>query len=93
MEQHPKKWDCVLAQFYFTYKDSPNKSTKKSLFWILYGMHPRGICELRDLGKLEKRSIDGEVFAATMSDIHAEIKQKLQDNNHKYKQREYLRGR
>lgn len=56
-------------------------------------MHPRGVCELRYLGKVEHRSADTEDFVATMSDLHEEIKQKLQDNNYKYKQREYLRRR
>jgi len=48
---------------------------------MLYGMHPRGVCELRDLGKIEQRSADGEYFATTMSDLHEEIKHKLEDNN------------
>lgn len=51
--EHPKQWDHVLAQAEFSYNDPPNKSIWKSLFQILYGMHPKGVCELRDLGKLE----------------------------------------
>ena len=51
----PKQWDHVLAQAEFSYNDSPNGSMGKSPFQIVYGMHPRGICELRDLGNLEHR--------------------------------------
>jgi len=51
-------------------------------------MCPRGVCELRDLGKVEQRSVGGEDFASAMSELHEEIKQKLQGSNHKYKQRE-----
>ena len=57
--ENTKQWDRVLAQAKFTYNDSPNKSTGMSPFQILYGMHPRGVYELRDLGQLEKRSADG----------------------------------
>ncbi len=40
-------------------------------------MHPRGVCELRDLGKLEQGSVDGEDFAAVMSELQEEIKHNL----------------
>jgi len=49
-------------------------------------MHPRGIHELRDLGKLERRSADGEDFAEAMSELHEWVKLKLQDSVQKYKQ-------
>ena len=57
--ENPKQWDKVLAQAKFSYNDSPNRSTRMSPFQILYGMHPRGVCELCDLGQLDKRSTDG----------------------------------
>ena len=56
-------------------------------------MHRRGVCELRDLGKLEQRSADREDFAAVMSELHEKIKQKLLDNSHKYKQRADIKRR
>ena len=40
-----------------------------SPFKISYGMHPGGVCELRDLGQLEKRSADGEEFATRISEL------------------------
>ena len=52
--ESPKKWDRVLAQAEFSYDDSPNRSIWMSPFQIMYGMHPRGVCELHDLGQLEK---------------------------------------
>ena len=45
-----KQWDKVLAQVEFAYNDSPNISIGMSPFKIMYGMHPRGVYELRDLG-------------------------------------------
>ena len=60
----------------------------KGPFQIVYGMHPRGVHELRDLGIVEKRSADGEEFANAIQELHEEVKQKLQGNNLKYKSRE-----
>ena len=67
--ESPKQWDRVLAQAEFAYNDSPNKSTGMSPFQILYRMHPRGFCELCDLGQLEKRSADGDEFATRISEL------------------------
>eukprot|EP00253_Pinus_taeda_P021142 PITA_21142 len=85
--ENSRTWDRVLAQTEFTYNDSPNRSTGYSPFQILYGMHPRGVHELRDLGKLEKLSADGEYFAQAMSKLHEQVKLKLQDSSQRYKQR------
>ena len=63
-----KQWDIVLAQAEFAYNDSPNRSTGMSPFQILYGMHPRGVCEICDLGQLEKRSVDCEEFSISISE-------------------------
>jgi hypothetical protein len=38
-------------------------------------MHPRGIYELRYLGKQEMRSVDGEYFAVSMQEFQERIKQ------------------
>ena len=51
VSENPKNWDRLLAQAQFAYNDSPNMSTRMCPFQILYGMHPRGVYELRDLGK------------------------------------------
>jgi hypothetical protein len=41
--KHHSQWDQILSQVEFTYNDSPNKSTCKSPFHIVYGMNPRGV--------------------------------------------------
>ena len=68
----------MLDQAEFSYNDSPNMSTRMSPFQILYGMHPRGVCELRDLGQLEKRSVDGEEFAMRIDELQEQVKARLQ---------------
>ena len=65
--EQPREWDHVLAQAKFAYNDSPNRSTGLSPFQILYGMHPRGVHELRNLGNLVHKSAEGESFAIAIS--------------------------
>jgi hypothetical protein len=64
-----------------------------SPFQIVYGMHPRGVYELINLGKQELRSADVEDFAEHMQKLQEDVKQKLQERSSKYKQREDLRRR
>ena len=75
--EQPKQWDHGLAQAKFAYNDSPNRSTGLSPFHILYGMRPRGVYELRNLGYLEHISVEGESFATTINEIHEQVNQKL----------------
>ena len=56
-------------------------------------MHPRGVHELRDLGKDEKRSADGDDLTIVMHELHEQVKQKLQDSSIKYKGRVDLKRR
>ena len=67
--ENPKQWDLALAQVEFAYNDSPNRSTSMSHFHIVYGMHPRGVYELRNLGGKDRRSADGEYFASSMHEL------------------------
>ena len=83
-ENH-KQWDLALAQAKFAYNDSPNMSTCMSPFQIVYGMHPRGVYELRNLGGQENRSANGEEFASSMHELQYNVKKKLQENVGKYK--------
>jgi hypothetical protein len=59
----------------------------------MYGMHPRGVYELRNLGKQELRSVDGEDFAVSMQELQESVKQRLQERSGKYKQREDMKRR
>ena len=64
----------MLAQAEFAYNDSTNWSTRLSPFQILYGMHPRGVHELRNFGNLEHKSAEGESFATSISEMHEQVK-------------------
>jgi hypothetical protein len=85
--EHHNQWDQILPQTKFAYNDSPNKSTGKSPFQILYGMQPRGVSELRDLEQSEVRSVGAKYFAAEMQKLHSQIRGKLQNSSQEYKHR------
>jgi hypothetical protein len=83
--EHHNQWDKILPQEEFSYNDSPNKSTGKISFQILYVMQPRGVSELRDLEKSEIRSVGAEDFAAETQKLHSQIRGQLQISNQEYK--------
>ena len=89
--EHPKQWDHALPQVEFAYIDSSSMSTCFIPFQILYGINPRGIYGVRDLGKIEMRSPNVEDFATTMQSLHHQVKKHLKDSNSKYKQSGDLR--
>ena len=56
-----------------------------SPFEIVYGMPPRGVCELRDLEGIEYRSGHAKDFSQTMKEIQEQVKKTIQDNTQKLK--------
>ena len=85
MYEHPKQWDLDLGQAEFAYNDSPNISTYMSPFQFVYGMHPRGVYEVRYLGKHERRSVEGEDLCMGCRRISRRDYMKVQKNINKEK--------
>jgi hypothetical protein len=85
--EHHNQWDQILPQEEFAYNDSPNRSTGRSPFQILYGVQPRGVFELRYLEHSEIKSAGEEAFVAEMQKLHSYIRGKLQSSNQEYKRR------
>ena len=75
-----------MAQAEFAYINYVNRSTRKTPFEIVTGMHPRGISDLRDVVGEEKRSIAGEEFSDFIRSLHKEVKLRLEQSNQKYKE-------
>ena len=77
----------VLAHAQFSYNNSMNRSTGKTPFEIVSGMTPKGVFYLKDVVvDEEKRSAEAEVFSKHRSSIHKEVKLKLEQSNHNYKE-------
>lgn len=51
-KEYGQAWDQIIHLAKFAYNDSVNRSTGKSPFEIVYGLHPRGVLELKDVGKM-----------------------------------------
>ena len=64
-----------------------------SPFHIFWGMNPRGVYELRNLGKQETRSAKAEEFVEKMQRLQEDVKGRLQERSGKYKQREDMKRR
>ena len=64
-----------------------------SHFHIVYGMHQRGVYELRNLEEQEKRIADGEYFALSMHELQENVKNNMQESARKYKQRKDMKRR
>jgi hypothetical protein len=85
--EHHSQWDHILPQAKFAYNDSLNRSTGQSPFQIVYGMHPRGVSEPKDVEQAEFRSASAEDFAEGMKELHNRIKERLQNSSQEYKRR------
>jgi hypothetical protein len=93
VSEHPNQWYLALPQVEFSYNDSPNISTWLSPFNIIYGVNPRGVFELKYLGKMEKRSTNAEDFSSNMQMLHEKVKEQLHENSFKYKPKENMKRR
>jgi hypothetical protein len=69
--------DQILPQAEFEFNNSVNRSTRKSAFEIMYGIHPRGITELTDMKQDEFRSVGAKYFATEMEKLHDRVRKKL----------------
>jgi hypothetical protein len=85
--EHHSSWDNILPQVEFSYNDSVNMSTGRSLFQVVYGMQPRGVYELRDSEQTATSSASVEEFAEAMKELHSRVKERLLKSNQEYKRR------
>lgn len=81
-----KSWDSVLCKAEFAHNYAVNRSTKFSLFRVVYGIVPRGSLDLgvapdntRDHGQ----AVD---FVSDISFIHNQVHDNLQVSSAKYKE-------
>lgn len=85
--EYGQTWDQVLSQDEYAYNETINRTTEKSPFEVVYGVHPSGILELRELGNAATRSGYAEDFSQSMREVHELVKQALIENTSKIKQK------
>ncbi|KAK0597907.1 hypothetical protein LWI29_029680 [Acer saccharum] len=79
--EKPKQWDLALAQAEFTFNSLPNRSTGKSPFSIVYLKAPNFTVDL--LHVPGAKSKNAEELAEFVTQVHADVKAKLQQSNTK----------
>lgn len=79
--------DQLIGQAEYAYNDTVNKSTGKRPFEIVYGFHPRGIFELRELKEGMHGSGYADDFAHSMREVHESVRKNVIENVEKVKQK------
>ena len=59
----------IIHQDEYAYNDYVSRMIGISPFEIVYVMHPRGVCELKDLGVIEYRSGHVKYVSQNMKEI------------------------
>ena len=83
MEDHGTHF---LSQAEYSYNDLVNRSTGLTPFQIVYGNHPRGILQLRNIRDMERKSAQAKEFVQVMKDIQEQVKNNLHMSSTKYKE-------
>ena len=73
--EHQSSWDNVLPHAEFAYNDLVNQSIGQSPFQVVYGMHPRGVSELRDSEQNSTSSASAEEFGEVLKELHSQVKE------------------
>ena len=68
-----------------------NITTGKRPFQIVYGYHPRGIFELKEIKKHEEVSRHADDFSQSMVEVHEQVKRTLGEANQKLKKK-WIKG-
>lgn len=84
-KEYGQTWDLIISQAEYAYNDSVNRTTGRSPFEVVYGRHPRGVCELRDLGSLEMKSGQAEDFTQTIKEVKEQVKKAILESTQKLK--------
>ncbi|GJU01232.1 reverse mRNAase [Tanacetum coccineum] len=81
----PKQWDQFLAPADFTFNNMVNRSTGKTPFQVVYQCPSKQTLDLIQLPALPGHSIAAQNMAERIEAVQAEVKQKLEYSNAKYK--------
>lgn len=87
IKDYGQGWEQVIPQVEFSYNDYTKRTTGRSPFEVVYGLHPRGILEIKDLKVYEGISGHADEFSQSMREVHEKVKKTLIEANQKLKAR------
>ena len=79
-KDYGQTWDQLIGQDEYSYNDKVNRSIGKSPFKMVYGLHPKGVLELKTLKYGSPSSSYAEDFSQSMREVHESIRNKLMEN-------------
>ena len=85
-KKYSQIWDTILPQAEFFFNDFINRSTCTTPFQVVYGLHPKGPLELRELPTDFKINPQGQELAELITKVQQQVKDTLQKFALKYKE-------
>ena len=79
--------DQLIGQDKYAYNKTINRYTSKVPFEVIYGLHPRGICELRELESRSQGNGYAKDFSHSMKEVHEIVRKTQLDNTAKLKKK------
>ncbi|GJV22901.1 RNA-directed DNA polymerase [Tanacetum coccineum] len=86
--EYPKQWDLTLPQAEFAYNRSPNCTTGKTPFEIVYGRNPITPLDLVLIPVREPLNIDTDEQSKKIKDLHQEVRDTIVRSSTRYNAQE-----
>ena len=83
--EHITSWDRVLPRAEFAFNSLVNRTTRRTLFEIVYGQIPRRPLDLAPIDPHTRISQDGISFAQHFRNMHHDIHHRIASQNERYK--------
>jgi len=84
VKKNTKTWDLLVAHVEFAYNWSPNRTTKETLFKIVYGNNPLSPIDLTPLPLKEIMSTEVSKWVKEIQELHKRVQGQTEKSNERY---------